>query len=250
MKPFPRISTRGFYNLYNGDTLSAEPYHLFPKSFFDSIMGIKEITIMMHGLRNDSAGALDKFVIAQRRLRRVGYRYPVIGYSYDSNTRGAHLDRYAARAQRVGQRIARKNGRNLARFMQDFNRKSPDTSIRLMGHSLGSKVILHAAEALSRSSRRAPMIESIHLFGASVTAGEIYSEKYSKILQCIVRTKIVNHYSPDDDILKDAHESGDVPSPIGYLGCRPKPLAKYTQKRVNPKNHRFASYAATIRSFP
>jgi len=37
----------------------------------------------------------------------------------------------------VGQIIAKKNGRNLAIFIEDFKSISPKTKIRLMGHSLG-----------------------------------------------------------------------------------------------------------------
>lgn len=247
--PFPRITTRGYYDLDRGNTLKSGPYGLYPRSLFDSITGAKEITVMMHGLRNDRAGALSKFVIAHRRLRRIGYKHPVIGYSYDSNTRGAHLERSALKALRVGKKIARKNGRNLARFILDFKRDSPGTKIRLMGHSLGSEVILHAARNLDKASA-APLIESVHLFGASVTAGEISSETYSGILGRAVRSRITNYYSPDDGVLREAHESGAVRHPIGYMGCRPRPLAKYTQKRVRPKSHRFASYATTLESFP
>jgi len=250
MKPFPRISTRGYYDLDDGSTVKTGSYRLYPKSFFDSITGAGEMTIMMHGLRNDRAGALNKFVIAQRRLKRIGYRHPVVGFSYDSNTRGAHLEKSARKALRVGQKIAKKNGRNLSKFISDFKRRSPETKIRLMGHSLGSQVILHAAGNLARNPKSRPMIEAVYFFGGSVTAREISSAKHSGILQRAVNKKIVNYFSPGDEVLRHAHDCGEILNPIGYLGCRPKPLPKYTQKRVWPKNHRFASYAATIESFP
>ena len=64
-KIFPRISTRGFYDLDSGATLQHESYHLYPKRMFDALVGTKEITIMIHGLRNNATGALTKF-IAQR----------------------------------------------------------------------------------------------------------------------------------------------------------------------------------------
>lgn len=249
-RPFPRISTRGYYDLATGSTLKPDPYRLFPKSFFDSAVGVEELTVMMHGLRNDRAGALNKFVIARRRLRQIGYVHPVVGYSYDSNTRGAHLARSALKALRVGQKIAKKNGRNLARFVSDFKKSSPGTKIRLMGHSLGSQVILHAAESLARDPENRSVIEAAYLFGGSVTLRELSSAEHSDALQRVVATKVVNYFSPGDEVLKFAHEHEAVSHPIGYLGCRPKPFPKYTQRKVWPKNHRFASYAATIESFP
>ena len=250
MRTFPRISTRGYYDLNNGATLKTNSYRLFPKSYFTSIIGAKEISIMMHGLRNDGSGALDKFVIAQNRLDQIGYTHPVIGYSYDSNTRGAHLAKSALKALHVGQRIAKKNGKNLSRFILDFKEQSPDTKIRLMGHSLGSQVILSTVENLAKNPNNISVIESVHFFGGSVTVEEMCSIKYSKMLQRIVRSKIVNYYSPTDDVLRSAHQCGAVHNPVGYLGCRPHHLPKYSQKRVRPENHRFASYAATIKSFP
>ena len=83
-KIFPRISTRGFYNLDSGITIKNQPYHLYPKRIFDALVGTKEITIMIHGLRNNAPGALTKFVIAKKRLAYLGYKNPVVGYSYDS----------------------------------------------------------------------------------------------------------------------------------------------------------------------
>jgi len=249
-KPFPRISTRGYYDLDNGGTIKTGSYRLYPKSFFDAIAGVEEVTIMMHGLRNDRAGALNKFAIARRRLRQIGYRHPVVGFSYDSNTRGAHLAKSALKALHVGQKIAKKNGRNLSKFILDFKKQSPETKIRLMGHSLGSQVILHTAENLAKNPKNKSLIEAVYFFGGSVTARELSSVKCSRTLQIAVNTKIVNYFSPGDEVLKYAHDHEAVSYPIGYLGCKPKFLPKYTQKRVWPKNHRFASYAATIKSFP
>ena len=58
MKPVPRISTRGYYNLLNGKTIKNNLYYLYPKQDFKKLIGSKELTIMIHGLRNDNAGAI------------------------------------------------------------------------------------------------------------------------------------------------------------------------------------------------
>jgi Alpha/beta hydrolase of unknown function (DUF900). len=108
---------------------------------------------MIHGLQNDNAGAIAKVVLAKNRLKKLGYSYPVIGYSYDSNTTGAHLLQYAKRSLAVGQIIAKKNGKNLGRFIEDFKSTSPKTKIRLMGHSLGSQVILSTVEYLAKKNK-------------------------------------------------------------------------------------------------
>ena len=244
-KIFPRISTRGFYDLYSGRTIKHESYSLYPKRDFDALIGSKEITIMIHGLRNNTSGALTKFVIAKRRLAHLGYKYPVIGYSYDSNTTGAL---YIMRLH-IGVTIANKNGINLARFVIDFKRKSPGTKIRLMGHSLGAHVIQSTIKNLARNAKNSGILEAVYFFGGSIPSNAL-SPRNGSATQKIVTTKIRNYYSPYDDVLSLVDDWNWVDTPIGYMGAHGKTISKYTQTMVKPKNHRFASYAAVLRSFP
>jgi len=247
--PILRISTRGYYDLSYGTTLKKTPYHLYPKKDFEKLIGSKEFTIMIHGLGNDNAGAVEKVIIARNKLRRLGYHYPVIGYSYDSNTTGGHLIAFAKHALAVGQMIAKKNGRNLATFIEDFKSISPKTKIRLMGHSLGSQVILSTVERLYKKSQNTGIIESAHFFGASIPS-DIPSSKYGKLLQRVIRGKIVNYYSPTDEVLLWGSQANFVSGPLGLHGATGKTISKYHQKRVSPENHRFASYAQVLKSFP
>jgi len=244
-KIFPRISTRGFYDIYSGMTIKNESYRLYPKRYFDALIGSKEITIMIHGLRNNTSGALAKFVIAKRRLAHLGYKYPVIGYSYDSNTAGVL---YMMRLH-TGITIANKNGRNLARFVIDFKRKSPGTKIRLMGHSLGAHVIQSTIKNLAKNTKNSGILEAVYFFGGSIPSNAL-SPRNGSAAQKIVATKIRNYYSPYDDVLSLVDDWNWVDTPIGYRGAHGKTISKYTQTMVKPKNHRFASYAAVLRSFP
>ena len=248
-KIFPRISTRGFYNLDSGITIKNQPYHLYPKRSFDALVGTKEITIMIHGLRNNAPGALTKFVIAKKRLAYLGYKNPVVGYSYDSNTTGAQYISYALHALHTGLIIAGKNGRNLAKFVTDFKQKSPETKIRLMGHSLGVHVILSMIDNLARNAKNKGIVEAVYFFGGSIPSDALNPRNGSHA-QRIVATKIKNYYSPDDEVLRLADNWNWVNTPIGYRGARGKTISKYSQIMVKPKNHRFASYAAVLRSFP
>lgn len=247
--PILRISTRGYYDLSYGTTLKKTPYHLYPKKDFEKLIGSKELTIMIHGLGNDNAGAVEKVIIAKNKLRRLGYHYPVIGYSYDSNTTGGHLIAFAKHALAVGQIIAKKNGRNLASFIEDFKSISPKTKIRLIGHSLGSQVILSTVERLYKKSQNIGIIESAHFFGASIPS-DVPSSKYGKLLQRVIRGKIVNYYSPTDEVLLWGSQANFVSGPLGLHGATGKTISKYKQKLVSPENHRFASYAAVLKTFP
>ena len=250
MKPIPRISTRGYYDLVSGKTLKKNRYYLYPKKEFKKLETAKELTIMIHGLRNDNSGAVAKIVLARNRLRKLGYRHPVIGLSYDSNTKGAHLIKQAKHALAVGQTIAMKNGTNLGKFIEDFKTISPRTKIRLMGHSLGSQVILSTLKYLSKKKQNYGIVESVYFFGASITEDVPSSTKYKKILQNIVNKKIVNYFAPSDEVLKWADNEKYVRGPLGLNGAIGKPLTKYSQKRVVHKNHRFVNYAAVLSSYP
>jgi len=229
--------------------MTNQAYHLYPKRIFDTLVGTKEITIMIHGLRNNTSGALTKFVIAKRKLVQLGYKNSVIGYSYDSNTTGAQYILHALHALHVGVIIANKNGRNLAKFVTDFKQKSPETKIRLIGHSLGAHVILSTIKNLAKNTRNKGIIEAVYLFGGSIPSDAL-SVKNASYVQKIVCAKIRNYYSPYDEVLRTVDDWNWADTPIGYKGANGKTISKYSQIMVKPKNHRFASYAAVLRSFP
>ena len=157
--------------------------------------------------------------------------------------------KYALQALHTGVTIANKNGKNLAKFVIDFKGKSPDTNIRLMGHSLGAHVIQSTVKNLAKNIKNKGIIESVYLFGGSISDDALSSTNGSA-MQKIVAKKIKNYFSPYDDVLREADESNWVPTPIGYRGANGKTISKYTQIMVKPKNHRFASYALVLKSFP
>ena len=66
MKPVARISTRGYYNLLNGKTIKNNSYYFYPKQDLKKLIDSKELTIMIHGLRNDNAGAVAKVVLGKK----------------------------------------------------------------------------------------------------------------------------------------------------------------------------------------
>jgi len=249
-KVFPKISTRGYYDLKTGKTIKNTSYDIYPKTTFQKILKKSEIVIMIHGLRNNKSGALAKYVIAEKRLKSLNYRHDVVGYSYDSNTAGVQYRSTALSALKVGVLIAKKNGKNLSKFITDIKSKNPSLKIRLIGHSLGAQVIISTIQFLAKNPKNKVIIESVHFFGASIPANSMKPHIHGNECQKIVNKKIVNYFSPFDDVLKAAHDEKWVESPIGYRGALGTTCSKYIQKQVRPQNHRFASYAKTIKSFP
>ena len=68
MKPIPRISTRGYYDLSSGKTIKTNSYYLYPKKDFKKLINSNELTIMIHGLRNDNAGAVAKSPLGKKSI--------------------------------------------------------------------------------------------------------------------------------------------------------------------------------------
>ena len=245
-KRIPRISTRGFYDLDTGKTKKSKPCDLYPKKFLDGLGKESEITIMIHGLRNNKSGALAKFKIAKNRLAQLGYTHQVIGFSYDSNTKGAQYPSQILKATRIGVVIAKKNGANLACFLIMLKKKFPSLTIRLIGHSLGSQVILSTLGYLKNRK----LVEAVYIFGASIPADSLSPTKSGVAIQKTVNKKFVNYYSRYDDVLKYAFEYDLVQLSIGLSGSVGRTVPVYAQKHVRPDNHRFASYAKVLKSYP
>ncbi len=250
LQHIPKISTRGYYDLTSGRKIKNSSYTIYPKTSFRRLYDTKELVIMIHGLRNDIAGAQQKFLIAKKRLKQIGYSYPLIGFSYDSNTKGAHLKKSALKALRVGQKIAKQNGDNLSKFIIDFKKKSPKTKIRLIGHSLGTEVIMSTIKKLSHDTKNHNIVESVHFFGSSIPSELIKSKNMKNSFKKIVKSTIKNYYSMHDEVLQESHEAGWIKNPIGYIGATANLCSKLKQILVNPKSHRFASYAHVLKSFP
>lgn len=260
----PRITTRGCYSLDDGRAMRPNPtYRLYPRYYFEKITGTPELVIMVHGLRNDDRGASAKTVIAREMLQRLGHdECQVAGFSYDANVRNAHRIQHMQQSFAVGRRIAEANGRHLARFITEFRLETNGkTRIRLLGHSLGSIVIHNAVMHLAGDAAPAgdagagkDMIESIHLFGASLPADIQNDAGVRRAIDHIVRDRFVNCYAPTDEVLAwaDSHETVSGAGSLGLNGAVPgmETAAKYRQKRTKPENHRFASYADALRSFP
>ena len=92
-------------------------------------------------------------------------------------------------------------------------------------------------------------MEAVYFFGGSIPSNAL-SPRNGSAAQKIVATKIRNYYSPYDDVLSLVDDWNWVDTPIGHMGAHGKTISKYIQTMVKPKNHRFASYAAVLRSFP
>lgn len=243
----PRITTRGYYDRRTGIRIKQKDYGTYPPNLFKNLTKLDEFVIVVHGMRNKSSGAASKVAIAADRLTRLNYTHKTIGFSYDSNVINGHL-RNNLEALRVARTIATMNGFHLARFIQDIKKTNAGVKIRVMGHSLGSEVVIHAVQNLF-GFEEADAIEAAYLFAASIGRQHMNRPSVRKAIKYTIRTKLNNYYYTNDEELQISHRNGHNPYPSGLYGIKSDTDAIQDIK-VSPENHRFFSYAAVLPSFP
>jgi pimeloyl-ACP methyl ester carboxylesterase len=220
----------------------------------------KEMVVLVHGIWvggriyiygvnavEDSSEIFDR---ARMSLAHNHYTNPLVGFSWDSNTK-ISID---GSGWNIGKLIAKHNGPKLAQFILDYmntcKQRNQDTKIRLIGHSMGARVILSALESLDINqqwNRNNFKISSVHLLGAAVDDEEVsknilyivknpssllftplesfdpYGVKsaYGKAIEDVV-LRFYNLYDPQDKLLGDPnlYQFYDQDKPLGLNGAQ------------------------------
>lgn len=245
----PRVSTRGYFDLRNGKLKKYEnmfSYYLYPKYKFENILKEPEIVIFVHGMRNSRKGSVMGTNALRIKLRKLGYKYPVIGFTYDADVRGAHLEKNYHKVLDTAYNIASDNTRNLFAFIRNLQfRHDYWGKIRLVGHSLGCVVV--AGVLTQFDHREIGFVESVHMFGSPIESGFITKNYY--MIEDGVKGKFVNYYNTKDEVIREGVEKGDLRDPI-CLRKIPNVGKKVIQKRIKAEHHGFKAYVDGLRSFP
>ncbi len=112
------------------------------------------------------------FERAKLSLENSGYTFPVIGFSWDSDT---NIDT-EGEGWNYAKIIAKENGPKLAKFILDLKDKCTQTKIRLIAHSLGARVVLSSLDSLNKNqiwNANNFKITSVNLMGAAVDDDEV-----------------------------------------------------------------------------
>ena len=184
---------------------------------------------------------MKKYPITKTKLREFRYRKNVIAYSYDANVANAHVKSKEMNANYVADIIAKKNGSHLADFIKDLKSANPEVKIRLIGHSLGSEVILSALGKLPGNS-----IYGVILVGASLKADFQKDGNCRTMINNVVEQDFVNYYCPLDEVLKDAERLGYYPM-IGLVGADGETSTNYKEHKVYVENHSYYCYINAIK---
>lgn len=230
------VSTRNHFNQLGNAIPNKLSYEPFPFDF-GGFGCSQEIVIYVHGVwtaknRADEVNkkkfenAPEIFDRLRLSLESVGYNFPVIGFSWDSDTK------ISSDGWDYAKIIAKKNGPKLAQFILDLQDNCPQTKIRLIAHSLGARVVLSSIKSLDNNEiwkNNNFKIASVDLMGAAVDDVEVSKNSadvsssdgiksaYGKAIE-----KQVTHFYNLFDSEDDALEPGDIgfyysPYPFPYF---------------------------------
>jgi|SRR5215212_2158550 len=179
-EPIHIISTRNHFDQFGNLIPNRPSYEPFPFDF-GSMGCTQEALIYVHGvwtakdkvnegIKDMFESAPEVFDRARLSLESMGYTFPVIGFSWDSDTEISPNGWYYAKI------IAKENGPKLAQFILDLKDNCPQTKIRLIAHSLGARVVLSSLDSLNNNqiwNNNNFKIASVHLMGAAVDDDEV-----------------------------------------------------------------------------
>ena len=227
------ISTRSHFDQIGNPIPSKPSYEPFPFDF-GSIGCSQETIIYIHGVwtAKDRADEVNKkmfenapeiFDRLRLSLETVDYKFPVIGFSWDSDTE------ISPEGWDNAIKIARNNGPKLAQFVLDLQENCPQTKIRLIAHSLGARVVLSGLHALNNNELWKDnkfKIASVDLLGAAIDDDEVSKNSldvissnglksaYGKVIE-----KQVTHFYNLFDSEDDALEPGAIGWYFPFLSC-------------------------------
>jgi pimeloyl-ACP methyl ester carboxylesterase len=160
---FPLITTRGHFSnqgqLQNGATSTSYDTRNIP----GGCPG--EIVIFVHGWDTTYDQMYDSFIPLMVSLLHNDYRFPLAAFDYDSGKPVLEQGWYE------GNLIATQNGPKLAQFIIDYKKGCPQDEVRILGHSMGTRVTLSALNTLYSNQEwndKNFKIGSVHLMGAAV----------------------------------------------------------------------------------
>lgn len=112
-----------------------------------------ESAIYVHGVWATEEQAEEQTDRVSLSLEKIGYDIPLIGFIWDSNTPfsldNLQLSMYGWGIAKI---IANSNGPLLGKFIQQFKENCPNDDVRIIAHSLGSRVTVSSIQWLHENS--------------------------------------------------------------------------------------------------
>lgn len=178
------------------------------------------MAIYVHGVWANQMEAKEQLDRITMSLKANNITIPVIGFSWDSNTKIFPYGWGIAKA------IADQNGPKLAKFITDFSNTCKGTSIRIIAHSMGARVVASALVSLNNTHFEPGVIKSVNFLGAAINNKSTASNtSFGTVIQHLVG-EFYNLYSPQDILLRISYAYTEHQQALGLLGLQkglPKP---------------------------
>lgn len=168
--------------------------------------GEDEFLIYVHGwLERFARGGRNQGYALETALERNGYGEPTVAAIWNSNDP----------AWPVAKRQADVAGRRLARFIVDYLERYPNTTIKTVDHSLGTRVILEALATLGGEA----VLDDVSTVGGAVDPDTVCSgTRYGDGIETSADA-VYNYHSENDDIVCETYAYAEGTSGIGCSGA-------------------------------
>jgi pimeloyl-ACP methyl ester carboxylesterase len=200
------------------------------------------MTIFVHGWDNDEAGAHNKAKHVESELSDAGYSDKVVEYTWDSDTGVWNWD---DTGWNEGKEIANGNAYALADACKDIKDSCPDMNLRLVGHSLGCRVVLRALDLLHGDywgwGQYGYQIKSTHLLGAAVPWWWPDKDYYGDAIWGQT-TACINYHAADDDVLSWYYDSYEGHDALGEHGAKGRGPCNYHDYDADSQVHGHGEY--------
>ena len=241
----PVISTRDHYDQADGTPKSNSTFYDVV-DYRNKISSCSpEIVIYVHGAwvgNNSLEKPAEVFDRVGLSLNHSGYEYTLIGYSWDSDTQ---IDK-DGHGWNIAKLISKHNGKNLANFITNYKNDCPNSEVRILAHSLGSRVVVEAIRNLDGNlqwNHQQQKLLSVDLLGAAIDDEEVstnpndrnddkyqpradaYDPTIKSIYGDAIERQVIqfhNWYNPEDDVLEPEPDCIS----IGFF-CQPIYYPKY-----------------------
>lgn len=229
------VSTRGHFDIAWGEEYRTDGHDETGYDVEGTIPGLSgsapdELVVMVHGYNQTPAEAREDIIEpAAAGFAAAGYDGPVVGYTWDSNF--SNLQWWDT------VEIAEQNGPKLAAFCRDYARRNPETTLRLVGHSLGAEVVLNAVDELDGWGVH-DAVDTVTTLGAAVNDEapsldwEPFEATYGEEIERSVG-RFDNFYNTSDETLTGTYEFAEWDTALGAEGIEEAPPANYVDHDVS-----------------
>ena len=229
------VSTRDHFDIAWGEEYLTDGHTETDYDVDGTVPGLSggspnELVVMIHGFSQTPTEAREDIIApAADGFASAGYDGPVVGYSWDS-------DFPTLKWWEVVD-IAERNGEKLAAFCRDYAAASPDTTLRVVGHSLGAEIVLRAIEALDDSGDH-DVLDSVTMLGAAVDDEaptvdfEPFEDTYGDEIERVVG-RFDNFYKTDDGTLTGQYEFAEFDDALGASGIENHAPENYADHDVS-----------------